>query len=152
MNFIKTILLVAFCLYSFHVFAGQCEGNWSNGQGTAYGENGSIVYEGQWKNEVMHGQGTAYWESGSKLYEGQWKNGSSHGKGTEYDEEGSKVYQGQWQNDDVRFSDLQDYPALVANLIFFTPAHLSILFAEEMNIEDQDLLFGLSMPSGLLQR
>ncbi|MGL5822791.1 MAG: hypothetical protein ACRCYE_14385 [Sarcina sp.] len=79
------------------VYEGEFEGNYRDGRGTIYYENGNVKYSGEWKGDSPHGIGALFYENGVKFYEGRWSFGSAYGQGVLFNENGRRQYEGQFK-------------------------------------------------------
>jgi len=75
------IMFILIIMFLNPVYADQCMGNCTNGQGFMLYYDGSN-YMGTWKNGQPDGKGIVTLPNGTLLYSGELKNGKPHGQGT----------------------------------------------------------------------
>ena len=75
------------------------EGNYINGNGKEYYDDGKLFFEGKYLNRKRFGNGKIYGRNGNLIAEGVYKNGLRNGQCIEYYSDGKVLTKGEFLND-----------------------------------------------------
>ena len=75
------------------------EGNYINGNGKEYYDDGKLFFEGKYLNRKRFGNGKIYGRNGNIITEGVYKNGLRNGQCIEYYSDGKVLTKGEFLND-----------------------------------------------------